>query len=678
MDAYNSLSGFDASTEKTHEEAIKPVDKIPSNTTASEGLPVIHSNVIITQNDQNNNTTVLPNTINSTQSENITLSLTSSDKASRRTNDNTTAHVQDEAKSTLQNTSQSNNQINSAISTNDASIALQVLKQLRQSTNSQTDISSTNDLQSIQNLPTSAMLQNAPSTSMNYLQNLQLLQSLRPSQLAKIISPVDPVGSLLDAAKNLGVDGDDNSKDILGNKKSTENSKPKDAGEQSPNFLAGLLDNVNKLKAQLQMQIMSSDVPINEQSKLSSSKYNTDSSEFPSKQTVDPSGRSVDGGNKEESLPEDSSESSPSTMEAAADATGSRNVGESRLASALSALGIPDAGATGIASLMAAGFIAAGANQRREATLKLGLAAKLAKSIADLGGRGAASAAGLASLSELLKDGRDMSTVRLADQIGQALQRVGGAGAAVGYAALAASLKAVGDKPKPGALIGGIVLALAEQGSAPGTAGLAALAAGLGGSGADALAGGLGGTLPNVITASKTNNYMTNLEGGGGGGGGYGGGGDASSAALVGGGIGLGGSSSANTDAEYTGQGPAGSSSQSLAGGGMHGHHFEMDAHHIPEMASFTHHGNCRDGICKQPSSSKESSLVDMDKMISDRYGAKGDSVHDIAEGVVRSSTDDDGASRLPVSVGGGELVNTDNPDQPSCQMKRSMPPSCK
>ena len=193
-----------------------------------------------------------------------------------------------------------------------------------------------------------------------------------------------------------------------------------------------------------------------------------------------------------------------SMMEKAADGAGGRNVGESRLASALSSLGIPDAGATGIASLMSSGFAEAANNNRKDAALKLGLAAKLAKSIADLGGRGAASAAGIASLNELLKDSRDMSISRIADQIGQALQRVGGAGAAVGYAALAAALKATSDTKSPGGLVGGVILALAEQGAAPGTAGLAALAAGLGGSGADALAGGLGGSLPNVGAAIRS------------------------------------------------------------------------------------------------------------------------------------------------------------------------------
>ena len=193
-----------------------------------------------------------------------------------------------------------------------------------------------------------------------------------------------------------------------------------------------------------------------------------------------------------------------SMMEKAADASGGRNIGESRLASALSSLGIPDAGATGIASLMSSGFVEAAKNNRKDSALKLGLAAKLAKSIADLGGRGAASAAGIASLNELLKDSRDMSISRIADQIGQALQRVGGAGAAVGYAALAAALKTTSDTKNPGGLVGGVILALAEQGAAPGTAGLAALAAGLGGSGADALAGGLGGSLPNVEAAIRS------------------------------------------------------------------------------------------------------------------------------------------------------------------------------
>ena len=198
------------------------------------------------------------------------------------------------------------------------------------------------------------------------------------------------------------------------------------------------------------------------------------------------------------------SDPTQSMMEKATDGAGGRNVGESRLASALSSLGIPDAGATGIASLMSSGFVEAAKNNRKDSALKLGLAAKLAKSIADLGGRGAASAAGIASLNELLKDSRDTSISRIADQIGQALQRVGGAGAAVGYAALAAALKATSDTKSPGGLVGGVILALAEQGAAPGTAGLAALAAGLGGSGADALAGGLGGSLPNVGAAIRS------------------------------------------------------------------------------------------------------------------------------------------------------------------------------
>ena len=288
-----------------------------------------------------------------------------------------------------------------------------------------------------------------------------------------------------------------------------------------------MLDNVNNLKAQLQIRLLSNNVetlPSTTTTTASSTKAtpsstanveNTIKNDAPSSTThTDAEGRTVPSkGSSSSSSDEDEGDAdtrgAPSTMEAAADAAGSRNVGESRLASALSALGLPDAGATGVASLMAAGFVAAGGKKKKEAALKLGLAAKLSKSIADLGGRGAASAAGIASLSELLKDSRDMSTTRLADQIGQALQRVGGAGAAVGYAALAASLKAIGDKPKPGALIGGVVLALAEQGAAPGTAGLAALAAGLGGSGADALAGGLGGSLPNIIRAAKTNNFMS-------------------------------------------------------------------------------------------------------------------------------------------------------------------------
>lgn len=200
-----------------------------------------------------------------------------------------------------------------------------------------------------------------------------------------------------------------------------------------------------------------------------------------------------------------------STIENAAENAASRNVGESRLASALSALGIPDAGATGIASLMSSGFASAGQGNMKDTTLKLGLAAKLAKSIADLGGRGAASAAGIASLNELLKDGRQMTVSRIADMIGQGLQRVGGAGAAVGYSALAAALKAVGLNQSPGGLIGGVILALAEQGTAPGTAGLAALAAGLGGSGADALAGGLGGSIPNIQSAKATT-YINNVS----------------------------------------------------------------------------------------------------------------------------------------------------------------------
>lgn len=288
-----------------------------------------------------------------------------------------------------------------------------------------------------------------------------------------------------------------------------------------------MLDNVNNLKAQLQIRLLSNNVetlPSTTTTTASSTKAtpsstanieNTVKNDAPSSIThTDAEGRTVpskesSSSSSDEDEGDADTRGAPSTMEAAADAAGSRNVGESRLASALSALGLPDAGATGVASLMAAGFVAAGGKKKKEAALKLGLAAKLSKSIADLGGRGAASAAGIASLSELLKDSRDMSTTRLADQIGQALQRVGGAGAAVGYAALAASLKAIGDKPKPGALIGGVVLALAEQGAAPGTAGLAALAAGLGGSGADALAGGLGGSLPNIIRAAKTNNFMS-------------------------------------------------------------------------------------------------------------------------------------------------------------------------
>lgn len=283
-----------------------------------------------------------------------------------------------------------------------------------------------------------------------------------------------------------------------------------------------MLDNVNNLKAQLQVRLLSNNVetlPATTASVAKATPSSTASVENTVKDTqssshTDAEGRTVtskisSSSSSDEDEGDADTRGAPSTMEAAADAAGSRNVGESRLASALSALGLPDAGATGVASLMAAGFVAAGGKKKKEAALKLGLASKLSKSIADLGGRGAASAAGIASLSELLKDSRDMSTTRLADQIGQALQRVGGAGAAVGYAALAASLKAIGDKPKPGALIGGIVLALAEQGSAPGTAGLAALAAGLGGSGADALAGGLGGSLPNIIRAAKTNNFMT-------------------------------------------------------------------------------------------------------------------------------------------------------------------------
>merc|ERR1719494_8937 len=78
-------------------------------------------------------------------------------------------------------------------------------------------------------------------------------------------------------------------------------------------------------------------------------------------------------------------------------------------------------------------------------------------------------------------------------------------------------LGAVGNTHSPGGLVGGMVLALAEQGAAPGTAGLAALAAGLGGSGADALAGGLGGTLPSVIQASQTNNFLSGGPAGAGG-----------------------------------------------------------------------------------------------------------------------------------------------------------------
>ena len=349
---------------------------------------------------------------------------------------------------------------------------------------------------------------------------------------------------------------------------------------------------------------------------------------------------------------------SPSTMEAAADAAGSRNVGESRLASALSALGLPDAGATGVASLMAAGFVAAGGKKKKEAALKLGLASKLSKSIADLGGRGAASAAGIASLCELLKDSRDMSTTRLADQIGQALQRIGGAGAAVGYAALAASLKAIGDKPKPGALIGGIVLALAEQGAAPGTAGLAALAAGLGGSGADALAGGLGGSLPNIIAAVKTNNFMSGGGGGDGGGGSFGGmhggGAEDANAALVGGGHTT--LQAENTDAEYTGQGPIGSSSQGGGGGGGGG---------------VVIGGGCRSlGTC-QPSSSSRDGIKNLSN---DNVGGSHSDRESPYASVVRSP------AKEKVLYGGGELVNTaaDNRMEQKCNVKRSTSPRCK
>jgi len=369
-----------------------------------------------------------------------------------------------------------------------------------------------------------------------------------------INNPSNPVASLMEAAKSYQLDTEART----ANKKSTQNDKPlivegMAAGAQSQ-FLQAMLDNVNRLKQQLQLQLMSNtsaNLPKTSSEQTSTGDQQQQKTGAASRTVAQQSPPSSD--NDEEDS-ETRGGGAPSTMEAAADASGSRNVGESRLASALSALGLPDAGATGISSLMAAGFVAAGGNKRKEAALKLGLASKLSKSIADLGGRGAASAAGIASLCELLKDSRDMSTTRLADQIGQALQRVGGAGAAVGYAALAASLKAIGDKPKPGALIGGIVLALAEQGSAPGTAGLAALAAGLGGSGADALAGGLGGSLPNVITAVKTNNYMSGGETDGGGGGGrheIGLSGSDASAALVGGGDNQ--FHSDNTDAEYTG-----------------------------------------------------------------------------------------------------------------------------
>uniref|UniRef100_A0A7M5XPK4 ILEI/PANDER domain-containing protein n=3 Tax=Clytia hemisphaerica TaxID=252671 RepID=A0A7M5XPK4_9CNID len=448
--------------------------------------------------------------------------------------------------------------------------------------------------------------------------------NLQPLDIANLMNnPSNPVSSLIEAAKSYN-------QEITANKKSTQNGKP--TANQAL-FLKGMLDNVNRIKAQLQMQLLSNNVEsLPKQTATETKEASTHE---------DAEQRKVSADEDEDS--EARSKGAPSTMEAAADASGSRNVGESRLASALSALGLPDAGATGISSLMAAGFVAAGGKKKKEASLKLGLASKLSKSIADLGGRGAASAAGIASLCDLLKDSRDMSTTRLADQIGQALQRVGGAGAAVGYAALAASLKAIGDKPKPGALIGGIVLALAEQGSAPGTAGLAALAAGLGGSGADALAGGLGGSLPNIIQATKTNNFMAGGEVGGVGGASVGGG---VSAALTSGGETQ--YHSDNIDAEYTGQGPIGSASQS---GGVGG--FGYGGGYLD------HGGECRSLGCKTRGTETSS---ERSQTKESPYAS------------VRSTS----PTKEAALYGGGELVNTDeeSPDQ-KCSMKRSSSPRC-
>jgi len=110
----------------------------------------------------------------------------------------------------------------------------------------------------VQSLRSQAVSSTTPISSSAPSSTYQFLNNMPPLELANLINnPSNPVASLMEAAKSYQLDTEART----ANKKSTQNDKPlivegMAAGAQSQ-FLQAMLDNVNRLKQQLQLQLMS-------------------------------------------------------------------------------------------------------------------------------------------------------------------------------------------------------------------------------------------------------------------------------------------------------------------------------------------------------------------------------------------------------------------------------------